>query len=101
MTQKGIKPRYKLSFEEEQPDIDSEDKSGMKFVATLSGLLESGEYRPVCIMQYSLHRDGNFCHTAKDVEVFIIKISGFPRAYHAEIPNFSIYSVEEMFSTLR
>lgn len=101
MTQEGIDPRYKLSFEEVQSDIDSEDKPGMKFVATLSGLLESGEYRPVCIMQYSLHKDGKFRHTAKDVEVSIIKISGFPRVYYAEIPNFSIYSAEEMFTFVK
>ena len=101
MTQKGIDPRYKLSFEEEQSDIDSEDKSGMKMVATLSGLLESGEYRPVCIMQYSLHKDGSFRHTAKDVEVSIIKISGFPRVHHVQIPNFRIYSVEEMFTAVK
>lgn len=101
MTQEGIDPRYKLSFEEEKPDIDSEDKSGLKFVATLSGLLESGEYRPLCIMQYSLHKAGNFRHLAKEVEVFIIKIRGFPRAYHVEIPDFSIYSVEEMFTAVK
>ena len=101
MTQKGIDPRYKLSFEEEEPDIDSEDKSGMKFVATLSGLLESGEYRPVCIMQYSLHKAGSFRHTVKDVEVYIIKISGFPRVHHVQIPNFSIYSAEEMFTSVK
>lgn len=101
MNQEGIDPRYKLRFEEEQSDIDSEDKSGMKIIATLSGLLESGEYRPVCIMQYSLHKEGKFRHTAKDVEVFIIKISGFPRVHHVKIPNFSIYSGEEMFTFVK
>lgn len=101
MTQKGIDPRYKLSFEEEQSDIESADKTGMKMVATLSGLLESGEYKPVCIMQYSLHKDGKFRHIAKDAEVSIIKISGFPRVYHVQIPNFSIYSAEEMFTAVK
>lgn len=101
MTQEGIDPRFKLSFENVKADIESADKTGMKMVATLSGLLESGEYRPVCIMRYSLHKEGEFCHLAKEVEVFIIKISGFPRAYHVEIPDFSIYSIEEMFTDVK